>query len=199
MAATALMDDVDITNEQDVVPRDDELFEVVDGERIGKPLMSAYAGKLGSRLIRRLGDFADDKKLGETVGEVLFRLPLREDAYRNRRPDVAFVSFSRWPLERSMPVRDNVWDVVPDLAVEVISPHNPAEESVQKVREYFEAGVILVWVVYPEERQIYVYESPKQIRVLTSEDTLDGGTVLAGFRLPLIRLFDPILPPGDGT
>ena len=79
-----------------------------------------------------------------------------------------------------MPARDNAWDVVPDLAVEVISPHNPAEESVQKIREYFEAGVILVWVVYPEERQVYVYESPKQIRVLTGDDTLDGGTGPSG-------------------
>ena len=77
----------------EAVPRDDELYEIVDGERIGKPLMSAYAGKLGSRLIRKLGEFADDNELGETVGEVLFRLPLKEDAHRNRRPDVALRVF----------------------------------------------------------------------------------------------------------
>jgi Uma2 family endonuclease len=194
MAATALMDDLDLATEVEEVLRDDELYEVVDGERIGKPLMSAYAGKVGSRLIRKLGEFADANKLGETVGEVLFRLPLKEDAHRDRRPDVAYVSFARWPLDRSMPARDNAWDVVPDLAVEVISPYNLAGESLQKVREYFQAGVTLVWVVYPEERQVYVYESRTQIRVLSVDDTLDGGPVLPGFQLPLNRLFDPIAP-----
>ena len=38
----------------------------------------------------------------------------------------------------------------------------------------------LVWVVYPEQRQVYIYDSPTQIRVLTTDDTLDGGTVLPG-------------------
>ena len=37
MAATALMDDLDVATENEPVPRNDELYEVVDGERIGKP------------------------------------------------------------------------------------------------------------------------------------------------------------------
>jgi Uma2 family endonuclease len=193
------MDDLEHATEVDAVPRDHELFEVIDGERIGKPLMSAYAGKVGSRLIRRLGDFADAHNLGETVGEVLFRLPLKDDGHRDRRPDVAFVSFARWPLNRPMPTRDNAWDVVPDLAIEVISPFNLAGESVQKVREYFQAGVLLVWVVYPEEREVYVYESRTRIRVLTADDALDGGTVLPGFQLRLDRLFDPVAPSGQSA
>ena len=41
------------------MPRDDELYEVVDGERIEKPLMSAYAGKVGSGCPEIA--FSDDK------------------------------------------------------------------------------------------------------------------------------------------
>jgi Uma2 family endonuclease len=123
---------------------------------------------------------------------------MKKDPSRNRRPDLAFVSSDRWPADRPKSSRDNAWDVVPDLAVEVISPYDRANEQLKKVLEYFEAGVRLVWVVFPEWRVIHVYESPTQIRVLTEADTLDGGPVLPGFQLPLDRLFDPVVPVDDG-
>jgi hypothetical protein len=46
---------------------------------------------------------------------------------------------------------------------------------------------------------VYIYDSPTQVRILTKDDTLDGGTVLPGFQLRLDRLFDPIVPPSEGT
>ena len=82
--------------------------------------MSAYASRVASLIVRRVGNFAETKDLGVAVTETLFRLALPVD--RNRRPDVAFVSFERWPKDRPMVYRDNAWDVVPDLAVEVVSP-----------------------------------------------------------------------------
>ena len=140
-----------------------------------------YAVKIGSRLIRKFGAFADDKELGEVVGEMLFRLAVARRMHIGTDVRTSHM-FRSTAGRRIAPCqrRENAWDVVPDLAVEVISPYNLAEESLQKVREYFQAGVTLVWVVYPEERQVYVYESPTQIRVLTTDDTLDGGTVLPG-------------------
>ena len=197
MAATILMDDPDLETEIQPVPRDDDFYEIVNGERIGKPLMSAYAVKVGSRLSAKLAVFIDDKDLGEVVSEMLFRLPLKEDASRNRRPDLAYVSFARWPADRPMPARGDAWDVVPDLAVEVISPTNLTQETMQKVQEYFQAGVRLVWIVFPLERQIYVYESPRQIRVLVAGEILSGGAVLPGFELPVDRLFGPVVLPAE--
>ncbi len=108
MAATALMATTDV----DLDRLDDELYEMVDGQRIEKPAMSVYAVLVASQLIRKLGRFADDQDSGETVSEMLFRLPLKEDAYRNRRPDVAYVSFDRWPSDRPKAIRDNAWDEV---------------------------------------------------------------------------------------
>jgi Uma2 family endonuclease len=117
MAAAASMDDTEIANEVEVDRLDDEFYEVVDGKRTRRLPMSAYSATIASRLVRKLGNFADNKGLGETVGELLFRLPLTADAYRNRRPDVAYVSFGRWPAGRAMPLKDHAWDVVPNLAV----------------------------------------------------------------------------------
>jgi len=59
-----------------------------------------------------------------------------------------------------------------------------------KIREYFQAGVERVWVVYPFEEQVYVYSSVSEVRVLTIADELDGETLLPGFRLPVRALFD---------
>jgi Uma2 family endonuclease len=199
MAATVLMEDPAITAEMEPVLRDLEFHEVVNGERIGKPRMSAYAGRVRSRLFWEMSVFLNNKALGELVIEMLFRTPLKKDASRKRRPDVAYVSFARWPADRPMLERGDAWDVIPDLAVEVISPTNLAEEVLQKVHEYFEAGVSLVWVVYPVDRQVYIYGSPTEIRVLTADDTLDGGTVLPGFKLSLNRLFGSVSLASDNA
>ena len=198
MAATALLGSVEAAVQSVTERGDDELYEIIDGQRIELPPMSAYSATLASRVVRKVGVFVDGQSLGEVVGEVLFRLPLEKDLKRNRRPDAAFVSYDRWPADRPRPTRDNAWDVVPDLAVEVTSPSDLADDQQQKIIEYFQAGVRLVWVVYPEQRFIHVYEAPDHIHVVTEAGILDGGIVLPGFQLPLDKLFGPVVPANTG-
>jgi Uma2 family endonuclease len=123
------------------------------------------------------------------VVEILFRLPL--DSERNRRPDVAFVSSQRWPLDRPFSLTDNAWDVVPDLAVEVISPTDRVEELADKINEYLAVNVRQVWVVYPAQKMVQVYESRSLIRGLFGPDELDGGAILPGFRVSIATFFPP--------
>jgi Uma2 family endonuclease len=129
---------------------------------------------------------------GQVVVEALFLIPLSTDASRKRRPDLAFVSADRWPIDRPVSLRQDAWDVVPDLTVEVVSPTDIAQDLLGKVKEYFQAGVRLVWVVYPIQRCIHVYEAWNRIRVVTETDELDGGEVLPGFRRSLDGLFGPV-------
>jgi Uma2 family endonuclease len=165
-----------------------ELFEIIDGKKVELPPMSAYAGIIASRLSSSINAFAKPRKLGEAVTDVLFQLPPPNG--RNRRPDVAFVSTDRWPRGRSIPPADNAWDVVPDLGIEVVSPTDFAEELLEKIEEYFRAGVRLVWVIYPVRRTVHIYESLEQFRGLRAGAELDGGEVLPGFRLSLNELFE---------
>ncbi len=166
---------------------DDGRYEIVDGKRVEMPPMSAFAARIAYRLAFRITLFAEPNDLGEAITDTLFRLPL--ERVRNRRPDAAFVSRRRWPRDQPQAIRDNAWDVVPDLAVEVVSPTDIAEDLLEKIDEYFRAGVTLVWVVYPRVRLLQVYESLTQTRGLTVNDTLDGGSVLPGFQLPLAGLY----------
>ena len=133
-----------------------------------------------------MGPFARSNGLGRVFSEMLFLLDREADL--RRRPDVAFVSAERWPVERRAP-RTAAWEVVPDLAVEVVSPGDLAGDLRRKVEEFFRAGVRAVWVVYPELAKVDVYEGPKAVAILGRGDDLDGGGLLPGFRLSLDELF----------
>jgi Uma2 family endonuclease len=165
---------------------EDALYEVVDGE-IKEKIVGVEESEIASLLYGFLFMFLRQHRLGKALIEVLFRIDQGKD--QQRRPDVAFVSHSKWPSNRRAP-RVSVWDIVPDLAVEVVSPTNTAAEVHRKIHEYFEAGVIRVWVIYPEQKNIYIYDSPKRIQVLQVGDELDGGDLIPGFRLPLAALFE---------
>jgi Uma2 family endonuclease len=93
-------------------------------------------------------------------------------------------------LNRGVPDGEG-WDIIPDLAVEVVSRSNSAEEVGMKIEEYFQAGVTRVWVIYPRLTKIYVYDSPTMVRILQLGDELDGEAIIPGFRVALSKLFEP--------
>lgn len=100
--------------------RSERRFEIVDGIEIEVPPMSAYSDEVALRIFGNLILFLEHNDIGKAQHEVLFRLPLPKE--RNRIPDVAFTSYERWPKDRPYPNRGKARNVVPDLAVEVMSP-----------------------------------------------------------------------------
>ncbi len=112
-----------------------------------------------------------------------------------RIPDVSFIAWDRIP-GRKVP-KEPIPNLVPNLAVEVLSKSNTPAEMKRKRREYFKAGVALMWIVDPEARTITVYTSPRNPKTLTETQTLDGGNVLPGFTLSLRDLFAELDAQGD--
>ena len=149
--------------------------------------MGAYDVLVAAILTREIGGFVHAASLGRVTTEGLFQLKVHPKLHR--RPDVAFVTYGRWAADRPVP-RTDPWEVVPDLAVEVVSRSNTADNVLNKIGEYFESGTRAVWVVYPVASQVYVYDSPLTVRVLARTDELDGGDILPDFRLPLTTLFE---------
>ena len=170
----------------------DALYEFVNGEWKEIPRMGALAGLLASALVSYLNHFALPNRKGFAVSEVLFRLAPDGPV---RRPDVAYVAYDRWPYPSGLTNDPPAFDVVPNIAVEVISPTNSGDEIIDKIRDYFFAGVQLVWVIYPRQRYVYVYTADDKVVILTEKGELDGGNVLPGFRLPLAGLFNVSAPP----
>jgi len=165
---------------------DDMLYEVVDGQVLEKKMGSREL-EIATILAGYLFQFVRADRLGRVLVEFIFRIIVEKDM--QRRPDVAFVSHARWPYHRRVPSVP-VWDMVPDLAIEVISPSNTAFEVQRKVHDYFKAGVTCVWVVYPDQAEVYIYSNTKQVEVLGVGQELDGGDLLPGFRLPVAALFE---------
>lgn len=175
---TATVDDV-ISIERD----ENRLFELVDGTLVEK-VMGHPESRIASVLIGALDRFLEAHDLGVLSGEGgMFKLP--ESLVRI--PDVAFARWERFAsdeeLMKAVPL------VVPDLAVEVLSEGNTPGEMARKLREYFRAGVRLVWFVDHKKRIVTVYTSEKRSKVVSASGELDGGKVLPGFKLSVARLF----------
>lgn len=172
---------------------DDRVFEIVNGVPCEVEPLGASDSLLASELLFRIHRFARQHMLGLAVIETMFLL--KRNPVLQRKPDIAFVSKGRRP--RGPIPRQAAWEVAPDLAVEVVSPTNLADEVDAKVVEYFEAGVRLVWVLFPETRRMYIYESLERMRAIGVNDQLDGGDVLPGFSVRLGDLFATLDDPND--
>jgi Uma2 family endonuclease len=164
-----------------------EHYEVVDGQIVEEPPLGAQAVGIAALLDQTMGYHARANRLGRAVPEMLFAIS--EEPKLRRRPDVAFVSDERWPLNRRIP-REAAWLVIPDLAVEIVSPTDWISDLMDKIEEYFAAGCRAVWVVYPDHNKVYAYDSPVSVRILQVGDELEGGAILPGYRLSLTELFE---------
>jgi Uma2 family endonuclease len=175
---------------------EEPLYESVNGIKLELPPMGVHSNHVAGKLFSRLDFHAETHALGTAKIECLFILdPVRD---LRRRPDVAFVSAARWPVGSLLPEIGD-WQIVPDLAVEVVSPNDVFQDVLSKMREYFRVGVSQVWIVLPTDHEIYVYDSPTNPRVLTAADELDGGALLPGLRLAVGSLFQRQTPAPPAT
>jgi Uma2 family endonuclease len=168
-----------------LVERDKRLVELIDGTLVEKP-MGLLESLIASRLIMILGNFIYSRKLGYVAGEAGM---LRMVSGRVRLPDVAFLSIEDLPGGQ-LP-RDPIPTIAARLAIEVLSESNTKREMDQKLKEYFESGTKLAWVVNPAARTVAVFVGPTQqpAQSLSQSDTIDGRDVLPGFMMPVAELF----------
>ena len=149
------------------------------------PVATMLHGLIAAVVLRLIEGFVRQRDLGlalsDRVGYVLRREP-----DQLRILDVSFVAWSQVP-EDGIP--EGFWEGAPTLAVEIVSPHDRAADIHQKVRDCLDAGTRLVWVLWPQQTSVTVYDANGQ-RELGSDDQLDGGDVLPGFSAPVGSLFE---------
>ncbi|HVJ80275.1 MAG TPA: Uma2 family endonuclease [Planctomycetia bacterium] len=159
------------------------ICELVDGFLVEKP-MSIRESAVATMLAGYLLAYILPRKLGTVTGE---QGSMRTVAGNKRIPDVAYFSWDNLP-DGKFP-EGRIAETPPDLAVEVLSDSNTAEEMATKRREYFRSGVRLVWEIDPDDRTAVVYTTADKGSPLAPSDFLDGGDVLPGFRIPLADIF----------
>ncbi|NUQ62661.1 MAG: Uma2 family endonuclease [Pirellulales bacterium] len=172
--------------------RTGRICELIDGVLVEKP-MGWYESVLAVALGRFLGNYLEQNPRGLLSGEAGF---LRTVSGRTRAPDVAFVTWER--IGSHSPRRQKILPVPPDLAIEIVSEGNTPAEMDRKLREYFAAGVRLVWYIDASTRTAMSYTGPDQGEPLHEDGLLTGGDVLPGFELSLRALFAAAEDVGAG-
>jgi Uma2 family endonuclease len=120
---------------------------------------------------------------GLFAAETGFRIA--RDPNTVRAPDVAYVRAERLAdaRARSYPA------LAPGFVVEVVSPNDTASEFQSEVDEWLQAGVLLVWVLYPTTRSAMTYRADGAVELLHADDRLTGEPVLPGFGCRVGDLF----------
>jgi Uma2 family endonuclease len=157
-------------------------IELVNGEIIEVPPSRRINTVIVTIIIQHLAAFVYSRKLGYVTspdgGYVT-------GARSYRQPDVGYISKTR-----AGDLEGVLFDVPPDLAVEVVSPD---EDIYKKALEYLHAGTRLVWAVYPDDKTVHVMQLDEdgglRSRALGLDATLDGGDVLPEFTLAVRDVF----------
>ena len=158
--------------------------ELVRGELFMMNPCGFRHGRIASRIGSRLEIFVEKHSCGAVTGaETGFQISRDPDTVR--APDVGFVRAERLPDTAF----EGFFQGAPDLAVEVLSPHDRVGAVNAKVQDWLQAGCGLVWVADPQNRTVSVFRSGGKIILRGESDTLDGADVLPGLTLPVAEIF----------
>lgn len=165
------------------LPDDGNKYELVDGELVMSNAGMEH-GYIAVIISMALGSFVRSQKLG-IVCDAQTGFWMRSG--NSRAPDVSFVAKERLQGLKRPPKK--FFQGAPDLAVEILSPNDTVEGIHNKMVEYFENEVRVVWVVNPAEQIVLVYHSPQPDKLLRVGNNLDGEHIVPGFELAIAELF----------
>ncbi len=119
------------------------------------------------------------KKEGSLISEV--GMKLQNENFRI--PDLAYFT-----AEQCVAAAKGEYPI-PQLAIEFLSKSESAEDIADKINDYFESGVKMVWYIYSKTEMIYVYTSPKDIKVCQGDDICSASPVIPDFQFPTKEIF----------
>lgn len=181
-----------LTDHEEILMTGEELFyrpdlepcELVNGRVVPLPFAVVAQALAQTHLAGELHDWIEATGLGKgLMGNV--GVYIRRNPDTVRAADVLFISNER--LARRGP--SEYLDVAPELVVEVLHPDQRWSEVMDKVEDYFSAGVVRVWVVDPYEHRIFAYRSPTEVEQFGEGQVLIDEKILPGFRLNISEVF----------
>jgi Uma2 family endonuclease len=165
--------------------------EFVAGRLLPVSPAGALHGLVIAEVARRLGNQVREHGGGRIFADAGFVLGLPEDPERVPSPDVAFVSHEAIAAAGGV-ADERFLRAVPELAVEIFSPTHDREPEQfhQRVRDLLDAGVRILWVIYPAARYAVVHHRDGSARMLRDDDELEGEDALPGLRIRMGDLLD---------
>ena len=165
---------------------DEKRLELVEGVIYEIPPAGGEHGEIGANLLITIGSHIQQQQLGHvTAAETGYILFTNDDGKDTvRAPDVGYISYERMP-DRLAPT---YIPLPPDLAIEVVSPNDKADDIEAKINQYLKAGVRMIVFVYPALRTVNVFKGSEIVR-LSGDDLLDFGEILPGYSLHIREIF----------
>ncbi|MGE0822840.1 MAG: Uma2 family endonuclease [Candidatus Binatia bacterium] len=170
-------------------PRSDiNHYELLRGRIIMNPPAGWPHGSVESNIHTPLGMFVRSHKLGIVLGSSTgYDLPSGDTV----EPDISFISAERFAAGPE-PQEGKFLRIVPNLAIEILSPATAQRDRTEKKAIYEENGVEEYWLVDTKRREVTVYHLAGtrfgRGKAYTIRDTL-RSRVLAGFTLPVREIF----------
>jgi Uma2 family endonuclease len=160
-----------------------ENAELIDGEVVETMRPTPEHGEISLNLGSLLRNWNKQHNAGRVGTDGGFIVGRNPDKVRG--PDVWFVSNARVPDNT-----EKFWEVAPDLVAEIISPSDTANVIKSKLSDYFAAGTLLVWLVYPLFKQVEAHSADGKIVIFSETDRLEAPQILPGFSCQVSELFD---------
>jgi len=171
-------------------------FELVGGHLVEKNV-SLESSNVEALFAFRFQAYAMERGIVAVFPSSLGYRCFRDEPDKVRRPDVTVVRVER--IAALPEPNPGFMPIVPDLAVEVVSPNDIVYEVEEKVQEYLAAGFPLVWVAHPKTRTVTVHPLSDRPAIFTADDELTAESVMPGFRCKVADFFSaPAATPADG-
>lgn len=164
----------------------DGRWELVHG-KVQEAGMGARSARITSEILALLVTHVRTHRLGIVFNSDAQYRCFPDDPRHIRLPDLSFVASGRFPEDREP---DGLIEIAPNLAVEIVSPNDGAEEIEARRCDFLSVGTEQFWIVYPKAKTVHVYRSDGSCRVFREKDTLDVGPLFPEFR-PLVADFFP--------
>ena len=117
------------------------------------------------------------------------RIRLRADSPTFVGVDVAYFDARSRP---SHPRKARFVEGPPVLAVEILSPSDSHEDVADKIEEYLDAGVALVWIVNTRFSTVTVYRPDAKPQLFNVDHELSGEPFLPGLVVAVAELFEDL-------
>lgn len=167
-----------------------ERVEVINGEVVEMQAAGFTHHIFGGNIYDALKPFVSSNNLGLVMFDGLTYLMFSsasglKDSFV---PDVSFIRRENFiaTFDFSKP-----YPGVPDLAVEVVSPGDDADQIQTKIRTYLAKGTEQVWMIYPTTREVHQYrrDGDPEIRIYTGSSRLDIEALFPGLELTTDMIF----------
>lgn len=167
---------------------DSKDYELIDGVLIEMTPPGGEHGELSLNLGSHIRAFVRENNLGRATVETAYHPA--DDRKTLLGPDIAFISHDRAPD----PFPKRFVPVMPNLAVEILSPSETIRKAREKAELYLTHGTQLVWLVLPDEQSVEACRLTEsglfEREAFGPNDTLSGESILPGFTLDVRRIFE---------